>query len=224
MGDLLAIVTMISGIVTIITGGVTIASFARQRNAMLPSGPAAQAPQPVAVPQQAQPHSVEQAPAGIPTFPRSDAPAAPPLPAAEQPYIAPAIPYQSAPAMPAMPMPSQPAHVRRRFVSYPLPALGGLVAQIFFTIWLVLISQTDASGNELWRTDATVDTWSNITFGIAFILAVGLLIYAIVKTIRLRRWGWLVGSVVGTFAGFIAFSGIALIIFGLWAPTTRRAS
>ncbi len=61
---------------------------------------------------------------------------------------------------------------------------------------------------------------------IAYIMAVGsafvLLVTEIISSIRLRRWGWLIGLMLSTIAGFGILSGIVGFIYGLNEPKGRR--
>jgi hypothetical protein len=94
-----------------------------------------------------------------------------------------------------------------------LPALafyGGLAVQIAdFTALAITLS----GGS---------DAWAAPIFLCGILLAVILIIICMVSIVRQKRWGWCVGLLLGSISGaaVIILPGLALILFGLFAPRT----
>jgi hypothetical protein len=227
MGDfnIINVVTLLSGLVTIAGGVVTTVRFVQERrpSSQTPALPSVQQSIPVpSAPQSATP--AQAAPGDA----RSNAPPSPYIPSPYQPtpsvpHYPPAanVPYQPYPG--AIPEPStvsgvQPQGISKRPTSLWVIAIGGIVTQVLWIVVMILVGRP----NYAWKYDPTIGAWYTATVFPALILNIVFLIYAAVKAIQLRRWGWLAELIGGTVVGLIFFSGIAIIIFGLFVPDHRR--
>lgn len=237
MSDLLVPLTFMATIITIASGGITILSFLQQRKVSSLD----HVPTPTPVPASAyQPPVFEpsaRAATGMtadvsprpqtpfddsswsPYPPASDLPAAIPL---ERPDYRPSI--MPLAHTPSMRQPSR--HDRSRFgVGYPKLAVFALLGQITWVVFLVIISIPGPDGTTaLWKTNASVDAWSDITFFASAIAIIACAVYALIRAGRLRRWGWFIGVLLGTIVGSFLVAGVASLIFGLWGPTMQTAS
>ena len=123
---------------------------------------------------------------------------------------------------------TSPIFSSRRLVKHPVITIGGVVGQslIILSLVIVVVTSAQAAG----ATDVSGQTDSNpdaALWGVFFATAgtlVVLIFYicALVVSARLRRWGWFIGILLGAPAGFLTFSGIAIIVFGIWCPADRR--
>jgi hypothetical protein len=229
MGDfsLVNFVTLLASFVTILGGVATTARFVQQLRSTSHTQAPPSVQQPVTVPQRTQPdtspQAVQSATVARPNLPPPQPTPTPYQPAPSVPYYPPApnLPYRPYPGI--LPAPStvsgaQPQGGHKRPASFLVIALGGFVTQVLWVVVMILVGLP----NYAWKNDPTVSMWYDIVLFPTLILNIAFLVYAVVKASQLRRWGWLIEAVVGTAAGLLAFSGVALIIFGLLVPTHRR--
>lgn len=216
MDGLITIAQFVAAIVTIIGGFGTAVRVVQQ---VMPARTKTQ-PEPIRVPvsmpqaadvQGSAPTAASSRAPSVPAVP----PSAPdPLPAASVPT--PAFP-QPAPSYGAVASaPIQQTRIgQKRRVSFLVIALAGILTQ---GLWFA--SLFIAAGNN------DLSTARVVGFLGFFAMLVNLIfvIYAATKAIQLRRWGWLAEVILGTLAGFLFLSGVALIIFGLFAPSHPRES
>lgn len=206
MDGLITIAQFVAAIVTIIGGFGTAVRVVQQ---VMPARTKTQ-PEPIRVPvSMPQAADVQGSAPTAASSPAPNVPAVPPsapdpLPAASVPT--PAFP-QPAPSYGAVASaPIQQTRIgQKRRVSFLVIALAGILTQ---GLWFA--SLFIAAGNN----DLLFAMLVNLIF----------VIYAATKAIQLRRWGWLAEVILGTLAGFLFLSGVALIIFGLFAPSHPRES
>lgn len=107
-------------------------------------------------------------------------------------------------------------------IPYIWAVLGGLAVEAADIMWLALIFQHADNGQYLWEADLFIDrlSWLTFIFGIALFLI--LTVTSMVIMIRLKRWGWFIGILLGSVCGTgsLFLPGLVLIIFGFAAPRT----
>jgi hypothetical protein len=102
--------------------------------------------------------------------------------------------------------PAQQSKTRSRFVKYPRLAIisfAGLV--VLYPLYFDLVNGSS-------------DTIVALGVIACSVVVISCTIYAVVKAIQLRRWGWLAAIVVG----FVLIGGFIAVIFSLAGPTQQR--
>lgn len=137
-----------------------------------------------------------------------------------------------------------PASTRKRFAAYPsLAAVGvlGVLTYVGATAVAVYYSLTTPIPSHLqhFTLPRYFVIWL-LVLGLACLLGIGCALYAVVQSIRLHRWGWLLGNLglllgillvlesgnnlIGdTFFSVLLYGPASAIIFGLFGPTEVKA-
>ncbi len=110
-------------------------------------------------------------------------------------------------------------------IRYPLAFFGGLAIEAADFTWLALITSRVDNGQFLINSNPFLFGLALILFLFGIVLAVPLIIHGMVTMAGLKRWGWFIGLLLGSISGaaIIVFPGLALIVFGLFAPRLPTA-
>lgn len=137
-----------------------------------------------------------------------------------------------------------PVSTRKRFASYPsLTAVGvlGVLTYTGDTVATAYYSLTHPIPSHLRHFTLPVEfvIWL-LVLGLVCLLGIGCALYTVVRSIRLHRWGWLLGIIglllgillviesgndkIGdTFFSVLIYGPASAIIFGLFGPTEAKA-
>jgi hypothetical protein len=140
-------------------------------------------------------------------------PGYPPPAQARPAYSAPAYsaPAYSAPAYSAPVHIPPNVHLVRGLFNYPILAI---ISVLVFALFIVgeIILYPPRSSSDPWLTTAV------ILICVALFGGLVSAIYAIVQSMRLRLWGWMVGMIVVSIGSFLTLSSVSSLLFSLFAP------
>jgi len=194
----LVILSVLSAVMTLASGGITIISYFRPRGMRVtrqsPPSPSAEAALPDAKP--------------MPT------PSAPP----------PQSPSPTVPVSPRSPRTTSVAQARPRRLSYPKLALVALVGQILFASYLIFffVFTSNIPSTLDPQQESLVGRIFEGTFIPGAILVLVSVVYGLIKAARLERWGWFTGLLVSPVLAGWGAPALGILLFALRGPTDKR--